>query len=61
MLHISEHPAERLLTREGRLFDARRKANIQIGKVCQEKNGLCDKFVTEGGVLFDRMNIIISM
>ena len=38
MLHISEHPAERLLIREGRLFDARGKANIQIGKVCQGKN-----------------------
>ena len=50
-----------LVNTRGAPFDARKKANIQIGKVCQEKNGLFDKFVTEGGVLFDRMNIIISM
>ena len=61
MLHISEHPAERLLTREGRLFDARRKVNIQIGKDSQEKNGLRDEFVTEASEILDRMNIIISM
>ena len=61
MLHISEHPAERLLTREGRLFDARRKANIQISKVCQEKNGLCDEFVTEAREILDRINIIYRM
>ena len=61
MATLADDPAGRLLIREGRLFDARGKANIQIGKVCQEKNSVCDKFVTEGGVLFDRMNIIISM
>ena len=61
MLHIPEHPAERLLTREGRLFDARRKVNIQIGKDSQEKNGLCDEFVTEASEILDRINIIYRM
>ncbi len=35
---------------KGRLFNARGKANIQIGKACQEKNCFCVKFVTEGGM-----------
>ena len=55
MLHIFEHPAERLLIGAGRLFDARGKANIQIGKAGQEKNCLCVQFVTEGGVILDRI------
>jgi hypothetical protein len=35
-----------------------RQGNIQFGKAGQGKNGLCDKFVTEGGVILDRINMI---
>ena len=61
MLHIFEHPAERLLIGAGRLFGARGKANIQIGKACQEKNCFCVKLVTEGGMSSDKLASIVCI
>ncbi len=43
---------------KGNFWQDSANRNIQRDNASQEKNGLCDKFVTEGGIILDRINII---